>query len=132
MCVTDIDIHEASRRPTKSRRQKIPIVIRNSRGAKVCALNGCLVVRKPKTKSKVLCRIPLESNGVPERIFIVELQHVRRRRRMLKNNWNTLQPVPSGPGDVAHDAKFTCKTLIKTEMIDLRQIQLGSRVLVEK
>ena len=132
MCIADIDIHETSRRPTKSGRQEIPVVIRNSRRAKVFALNGCLVVRKSKPKSKILGRIPLESDGVPERVFIVELQHIRRSRRILKNDWNTLQSAPSGPGDIAHDGKFTLKTLVQTEMINLRQIQLCGRALVEK
>src|ERR1700722_1824819 len=120
MRITDIEIHKASRRPAETSRQEIPIAIRNARGAKIRALNGRFVIREPQPKGKILGRVPLESNGVSNRVFVIEFEHGRRSRRILENDRHSLQAAPSGPGDVAHDGKLTLKSLVKAEMVNLR------------
>src|ERR1700693_1773761 len=132
MRITDIEIHKASRRPTETGSQEISIVIGNGRRAQSRALNGCLVIGEPEPKSKILCRVPLQSNSVSQRVFVTEANHTRGTRRILQNDRDTLQAVPSGPGNIAHDGELTLKTLIEAEMINLWQIQLCGRVLVEE
>ena len=130
--ISDIDIHPALRRPAGSGGEEISIVIRNARGAKFRTADRRLVVSGPCAQRQILARVPFKPDGITRRVLIINVEHVRGRAGIRKNNRHILQAAPPRPGDVPHDRKLPRKPLVNAEVENVWQIQRRARALVEE
>src|SRR6516165_1885912 len=132
VAISQIDIEKAGWRPSKTGRKQVLVAVRNARRLRISATNGCFVISKAESKRKILCGIPFKSNGITQSVLVLEIQRSGGSTRIMKSNRDTLEAAPSLPGNVTHQRELPGEALIGAEVVDFRQVQLRSRVLIRE
>src|SRR4030088_1993945 len=108
------------------------VVIRNARTTQARVFDRCFIVSKTSSQSQLLGRIPFQTDRIAVGVFILQIQNIGRGTGIVERNWDLLQSAPTLQFDITHDREIMQKSLIDTEMVDLRKIQPGGCALIKK